>query len=107
MKTSLLLLLIASIPIIDILISFASNKYPQTMPNTKLGRSIFALVSTLVWIIALVFTIRDYFLIFSYLFEEYPSLSILITLKFLLSKKLTKFVPINPDPPVIMTFFIF
>ena len=27
--------------------------------------------------------------------------------KFLLSKKLTKFVPINPDPPVIMTFFIF
>jgi len=64
MKTSLLLLLIASIPIIDILISFASNKYPQTMPNTKLGRSIFALVSTLVWIVALVFTIRDYFLIF-------------------------------------------
>ncbi|MEC7872343.1 MAG: hypothetical protein VYA83_01700 [Candidatus Neomarinimicrobiota bacterium] len=61
MKTSLLLLMIASIPMIDILISFATNKYPQTMPNTKLGRSIFALISTILWITALGFTIRDYF----------------------------------------------
>lgn len=53
--------MIASIPMIDILISFVTNKYPQTMPNTKLGRSIFALMSTILWVTALGFTIRDYF----------------------------------------------
>ncbi|CUV09358.1 hypothetical protein MGWOODY_Mmi364 [hydrothermal vent metagenome] len=61
MKTSLLFLLITSIPMLDILISFKTNQYPKTMPATKLGRSIFALVATASWITALVFTIIDYF----------------------------------------------
>jgi len=46
---------------LDILISFKTNQYPKTMPATKLGRSIFALVATASWITALVFTIIDYF----------------------------------------------
>jgi len=61
MKPSLLFLIITSIPMIDILISFKSNQYPKTMPKTKIGRSIFSLVATGAWIIALIFTIIDYF----------------------------------------------
>ena len=61
MKTSLLFLIISSIPMIDILISFKSNQYAKTLPKTKLGRSLFALISTAVWITALIFTILDYF----------------------------------------------
>ncbi|MEA1882572.1 MAG: hypothetical protein U9N31_09265 [Candidatus Marinimicrobia bacterium] len=61
MKPSLLFLLITTIPMVDILISFKTNQYPKTMPKTKIGRSIFALVATGAWIIALIFTIIDYF----------------------------------------------
>jgi hypothetical protein len=46
---------------VDILISFKTNQYPKTMPKTKIGKSIFALVATGAWIIALIFTIIDYF----------------------------------------------
>jgi len=46
---------------VDILISFKTNQYPKTIPKTKMGRSIFSLVSTGAWITALVFTIIDYF----------------------------------------------
>ncbi len=60
MKTSLLFLIITSIPMIDILISFKTDQHP-TMPKTKVGRSIFALCATAAWITALVFTIIDYF----------------------------------------------
>jgi len=81
MKPSLLFFLITTIPMVDILISFKTNQYPKTilfkttigefffqdqsisktMPKTKIGRSIFALVATGAWIIALIFTIIDYF----------------------------------------------
>ncbi|MDD9879795.1 MAG: hypothetical protein QF418_06580 [Candidatus Marinimicrobia bacterium] len=61
MKTSLLFLIITSIPMIDILISFKTDQYPKTMPKTKVGRSMFALFATAAWITALVFTIIDYF----------------------------------------------
>jgi len=61
MKPSLLFLIITTIPMIDILISFKTNQYPKTIPKTKIGRSIFALVVTGAWIIALTFTIIDYF----------------------------------------------
>ena len=61
MKTSLLFLIITSIPMIDILISFKTDQIPQTMPKTKMGRSIFALVATGAWVTALIFTILDYY----------------------------------------------
>ncbi|MBT3479658.1 MAG: hypothetical protein HOA15_05110 [Candidatus Marinimicrobia bacterium] len=61
MKPSLLFLLITSIPMIDILISFKTNQYPKTMPRTKVGRSVFALLATTAWTTSLVFTILDYF----------------------------------------------
>ena len=61
MKTSLLFLIITSIPMIDILISFKTDQIPQTMPRTKIGRSIFALVATGAWVTALIFTILDYY----------------------------------------------
>lgn len=61
MKTSALFLIITSIPIIDILISLKTNKYPQTIPKTKIGRSIFTLLSAIAWVTALVYTILDYF----------------------------------------------
>ena len=61
MKTSLLFLIITSIPMIDILISFKTDQIPQTMPKTKMGRSIFALVATSAWVTALIFTILDYY----------------------------------------------
>ena len=61
MKTSLLFLIITSIPMIDILISFKTDQIPQTMPKTKIGRSIFALVATGAWVTALIFTILDYY----------------------------------------------
>ena len=60
-ETSLLFFLITTIPTVDILISFKTNQYPKTMPKTKIGKSIFALVATGAWIIALIFTIIDYF----------------------------------------------
>ena len=47
MKTSLLFLIISSIPMIDILISFKTNQYAKTLPKTKIGRSLFALISTI------------------------------------------------------------
>jgi hypothetical protein len=46
---------------IDILISFKSDQIPQTMPKTKIGRSIFSLVATAAWVTALIFTIIDYY----------------------------------------------
>ena len=61
MKTSVLFLIITSIPMIDILISFKSDQIPQTKPKTKIGRSIFSLVATAAWVTALVFTIMDYY----------------------------------------------
>ncbi len=61
MKTSLLFLIITSIPMIDILISFKTDQIPQTMPKTKIGRSIFALMATGAWVTALIFTILDYY----------------------------------------------
>ncbi len=61
MKTSVLFLIITSIPMIDILISFKSDQIPHTMPKTKMGRSIFSLVSTAAWVTALIFTIMDYY----------------------------------------------
>ncbi|MDP6339048.1 MAG: hypothetical protein QF842_01820 [Candidatus Marinimicrobia bacterium] len=61
MKPSLLFLIITTIPIIDILISFKTNQYPKTMPKTKIGRSTFALLATSAWITALIFSIIDYF----------------------------------------------
>ena len=48
MKTSLLFLIISSIPMIDILISFKTNQYAKTLPKTKIGRSLFAFISTAV-----------------------------------------------------------
>ncbi|MBL7030722.1 MAG: hypothetical protein ISR89_06120 [Candidatus Marinimicrobia bacterium] len=45
---------------IDILISFKSKHYPKTMPTTKMGRSVFALVASAAWVTALVFTILEY-----------------------------------------------
>jgi len=61
MKTSLLFLIITSIPMIDILISFKTNQYAKTLPKTTMGRSLFALISTAAWIAALTLTIIDYF----------------------------------------------
>jgi len=46
---------------IDILISFKTDQIPHTMPKTKMGRSIFALVATGAWVTALIFTILDYY----------------------------------------------
>lgn len=61
MKTSLLFLIITSIPMIDLLIWFKTNQHAKTLPKTKMGRSLFALISTGAWITALTMTIIDYF----------------------------------------------
>lgn len=50
MKPSIIFLILTTVPLLDILISFKTNRYPRTLPKTKIGRSLYALLITGAWV---------------------------------------------------------